>query len=79
LKKLCLWLFLDDLLGVKIELLMPLFMGRWHFLVFVSVCQRCPCAGRQLLFFAAAKKSNQKKAAHTASVTPSTSILLAEW
>jgi hypothetical protein len=28
---------------------------------------RCPCAGRHLLFFAAAKKSRQKKAAHTAS------------
>ena len=26
---------------------------------------RCPCAGRHLLFFAAAKKSRQKKAAHT--------------
>ena len=31
------------------------------------VCMRCPCAGRHLLFFAAAKKSRQKKAAHTAS------------
>jgi len=29
--------------------------------------KRCPCAGRHLLFFAAAKKSRQKKAAHTAS------------
>ena len=28
--------------------------------------RRCPCAGRHLLFFAAAKKSRQKKAAHTA-------------
>ncbi|MEM5354446.1 hypothetical protein VOI32_41440, partial [Paraburkholderia caribensis] len=27
---------------------------------------RRPCAGRHLLFFAAAKKSRQKKAAHTA-------------
>src|SRR6516225_6987682 len=27
------------------------------------VCWRCPCAGRHLLFFAAAKKSRQKKAA----------------
>jgi len=27
---------------------------------------RCPCAGRHLLFFAAAKKSRQKKAANTA-------------
>ncbi|WP_208624264.1 hypothetical protein, partial [Paraburkholderia eburnea] len=44
--------------------------GFWRFLVFVSVCERCPCAGRHLLFFAAAKKSRQKKAAHTASVTP---------
>ena len=26
--------------------------------------RRCPCAGRHLLFFAAAKKSRQKKAAH---------------
>ena len=31
------------------------------------VCMRRPCAGRHLLFFAAAKKSRQKKAAHTAS------------
>jgi hypothetical protein len=31
------------------------------------VCMRCPCAGRHLLFFAAAKKSRQKKAANTAS------------
>ena len=30
------------------------------------VCKRCPCAGRHLLFFAAAKKSRQKKAANTA-------------
>src|SRR5690349_1097872 len=29
--------------------------------------KRRPCAGRHLLFFAAAKKSRQKKAAHTAS------------
>jgi hypothetical protein len=29
---------------------------------------RRPCAGRHLLFFAAAKKSRQKKAAHTASL-----------
>jgi len=29
--------------------------------------KRCPCAGRHLLFFAAAKKSRQKKAANTAS------------
>ncbi|HWT37490.1 MAG TPA: hypothetical protein VN289_14485, partial [Paraburkholderia sp.] len=28
----------------------------------LSVCQRCPYAGRHLLFFAAAKKSRQKKA-----------------
>jgi hypothetical protein len=27
--------------------------------------RRCPCAGRHLLLFAAAKKSRQKKAAHT--------------
>jgi hypothetical protein len=27
---------------------------------------RCPCAGQHLLFFAAAKKSRQKKAANTA-------------
>ncbi|WP_227242787.1 hypothetical protein [Paraburkholderia caribensis] len=48
--------------------------GRW--LWFASVCagirdslarfKRRPCAGRHLLFFAAAKKSRQKKAAHTA-------------
>jgi hypothetical protein len=29
------------------------------------VYSRCPCAGRHLLFFAAAKKSRQKKAAQT--------------
>ncbi|WP_218160250.1 hypothetical protein, partial [Paraburkholderia hospita] len=32
-----------------------------------SFFKRCPCAGRHLLFFAAAKKSRQKKAANTAS------------
>jgi len=32
----------------------------------LSSFTRCPCAGRHLLFFAAAKKSRQKKAAHTA-------------
>ncbi len=31
--------------------------------------KRRPCAGRHLLFFAAAKKSRQKKAAHTASLS----------
>jgi hypothetical protein len=31
-----------------------------------SSFKRRPCAGRHLLFFAAAKKSRQKKAAHTA-------------
>src|SRR5690242_15632226 len=30
---------------------------------FLSCFMRCPCAGRHLLFFAAAKKSRQKKAA----------------
>ena len=34
--------------------------------VLLSCFTRCPCAGRHLLFFAAAKKSRQKKAAHTA-------------
>ncbi len=33
----------------------------------LSRSTRRPCAGRHLLFFAAAKKSRQKKAAHTAS------------
>src|SRR5690349_19398583 len=33
----------------------------------LSRFRRRPCAGRHLLFFAAAKKSRQKKAAHTAS------------
>jgi hypothetical protein len=33
----------------------------------LSGFRRRPCAGRHLLFFAAAKKSRQKKAAHTAS------------
>src|SRR5689334_10088076 len=35
--------------------------------VLLSCFTRRPCAGRHLLFFAAAKKSRQKKAAHTAS------------
>ena len=35
--------------------------------VLPSCFKRRPCAGRHLLFFAAAKKSRQKKAAHTAS------------
>src|SRR5690349_24227938 len=35
--------------------------------VTLSSFRRRPCAGRHLLFFAAAKKSRQKKAAHTAS------------
>src|SRR6266702_6633822 len=34
--------------------------------VLPSCFKRRPCAGRHLLFFAAAKKSRQKKAAHTA-------------
>jgi hypothetical protein len=38
----------------------------WPFLDFMSVYWRRPCAGRHLLFFAAAKKSRQKKAAHPA-------------
>ena len=33
----------------------------------LALFRRCPCAGRHLLFFAAAKKSRQKKAAHPAS------------
>ncbi len=33
-----------------------------------SCFKRCPCAGRHLLFFAAAKKSRQKKAANTANI-----------
>ena len=50
---------------------------RWHPRYGVCLCAgirvllacftRRPCAGRHLLFFAAAKKSRQKKAAHTAS------------
>src|SRR5690349_20052526 len=35
--------------------------------VLLACFRRRPCAGRHLLFFAAAKKSRQKKAAHTAS------------
>ena len=35
--------------------------------VMPSCFKRRPCAGRHLLFFAVAKKSRQKKAAHTAS------------
>jgi len=34
--------------------------------VLLACFTRRPCAGRHLLFFAAAKKSRQKKAAHTA-------------
>jgi hypothetical protein len=34
-----------------------------------SCFKRRPCAGRHLLFFAAAKKSRQKKAAHTANIS----------
>jgi hypothetical protein len=37
---------------------------RWHPRC-ASRRKRCPCAGRHLLFFAAAKKSRQKKAAQT--------------
>jgi hypothetical protein len=37
-------------------------LRRWPLLVFMSVYLYCPCAGRHLLFFAAAKKSRQKKA-----------------
>ena len=58
-------------------LLFGVFVGVFlRFLVFVVVCQGCPCAGRHLLFFAAAKKSRQKKAAQTASVTKSTNSRL---
>jgi hypothetical protein len=38
--------------------------------VLPSCFKRRPCAGRHLLFFAAAKKSRQKKAAHTANSSP---------
>jgi len=38
--------------------------------VMPSCFRRRPCAGRHLLFFAAAKKSRQKKAANTASPCP---------
>ena len=50
--------------------------GRFGFLGFaLASALRCllftrrPCAGRHLLFFAAAKKSRQKKAAHTANTS----------
>ena len=46
-----LWLFFVLFPGIR-----DVALARW----------RCPCAGRHLLFFAAAKKSRQKKAAHTA-------------
>ncbi|WP_208545722.1 hypothetical protein, partial [Paraburkholderia steynii] len=36
--------------------------------VLPSCFKRRPCAGRHLLFFAAAKKSRQKKAANTANI-----------
>ena len=35
----------------------------------LSSFRRRPCAGRHLLFFAAAKKSRQKKAANTANIS----------
>jgi hypothetical protein len=47
----------------------------WFFGVFAGIrvlpsCfKRRPCAGRHLLFFAAAKKSRQKKAAQTANIS----------
>ena len=47
----------------------------WFLWVFAGIrdslaCfKRRPCAGRHLLFFAAAKKSRQKKAAHTANIS----------
>ena len=37
--------------------------------VLLACFTRRPCAGRHLLFFAAAKKSRQKKAAHTANIS----------
>src|SRR5689334_9861369 len=37
--------------------------------VLLSSFTRRPCAGRHLLFFAAAKKSRQKKAANTANIS----------
>ena len=52
---------------------LPSWRGRFGLLVFSLASamwclpfKRRPCAGRHLLFFAAAKKSRQKKAAHTA-------------
>jgi hypothetical protein len=39
-----------------------LVFGLWPFLDLLLVYLRCPCAGQHSLFFAAAKKSKQKKA-----------------
>ena len=53
------------------SLLLRILGDRFGFLLFAALASaisflyfmRCPCAGRHLLFFAAAKKSRQKKAA----------------
>ena len=53
-------------------LLLPLLLLSLSLSLFAGIREllacfrRRPCAGRHLLFFAAAKKSRQKKAAHTA-------------
>ena len=73
--------FLSAVLGVVLLLRLAFrcraFVGSGDAVRCVGLCagirvtlarfKRCPCAGRHLLFFAAAKKSRQKKAAHTAS------------
>src|SRR6201991_1407830 len=73
------WLFLSatlELVDLALRWLLRFaFVARlvWFACVFAGIrdllaCfKRRPCAGRHLLFFAAAKKSRQKKAAHTAS------------
>jgi hypothetical protein len=61
---------------VGVDYISVMLVWFWFWFWFVGVCAgirvsltsftRRPCAGRHLLFFAAAKKSRQKKAAHTA-------------
>ncbi|WP_208459428.1 hypothetical protein, partial [Paraburkholderia caribensis] len=76
----CFW-FASGLLlfgSFRVETLLQLLLLLvWFWFWFAWLCagirampsyfKRRPCAGRHLLFFAAAKKSRQKKAAHTAS------------
>src|SRR6266702_2402844 len=55
--------------GLVLLLLLLLLLLCAGIRVMPSCFKRRPCAGRHLLFFAAAKKSRQKKAAHTANIS----------